>query len=714
MRENRVGDSPTRTLRKYVDWNPATGGANGTLIPTNDTAVTSWNSKFFAGNKGTIYEITYGPGGTLKAYRDMSGSGGSLLTPRYNFTANPDQPWGTLDKIWGDTDGNILAIDTSGNLNAYRIVYPTSGTTASVARTARLHASDPALTELRESSTVWTVGDRTYGLLNGEIRTWKYALSGTTLSLGASSSKIGTGLSDTITAWSPGPGTVYTLSGQNGGAPDFPGGVVHGYTGAPSELRQSRDEVMVGLFGNVLVNAAPCLMEAPEDAKPAIGGTAPDMTGVPDAPTSPPADPAPPAPAKVSGRFVLGDGSPAAGLPVTVEATDARGPGSEAVDLPDLGSTRTAQDGTWSLDLPEVLPTDIQKAADANGGALNVTARTEGVTTSGVPMVANVSLVAAPDSPDTGQPTAFASALARNAPTATPLLPLLSGDDPDNSGQEPTREQSAQTYAVQRSRMPFASTEEAPKWQSDRGPAPSDFNPYMVNGTDIRSHSVTPYENGSGCQTFSFREKSSVAYTVVGEGHAYWDARSSFEYSHKLSSQFDAAISYGSNWKISGKVSRASSAGISTYYAYRGPYFSKQWMVPIEWHKERWETYCGAIPTLRGKYWRIAAGGYKVPPGGATAKFGKDVISKDGMNNYLGSRPEYRGVVPRETYFSLTHGLSSKLEGAATVFNVSLSVQTIYDRDHAQRIYAGRGRSAHTIWGRSGPLHGNPGMFHSY
>ncbi|WP_228974185.1 hypothetical protein [Streptomyces sp. DH12] len=694
-----------------MDWNPSSGGANGTLIPTEDNATVPLHSRLFSGNKGTIYEI--GLNGSLKAYRDMTGSGGSLLTPRYYFT-NPDQSWPSFDKIWADTNGNILATDDTGNLHLYQVVYPSSGTTGSTTRKARLDAADPALTELRQSSKIWTAGDKVYGLLGSQVRVWDYSFSGEKVSLGTSGRTIATGLSDVRTAWSPGPGTVYTLSGPSGLAPRLPGGVVRGYTGAPSELRSSRDEVAVGIFGDVLVNAVPCITEASEDAKPFISDAAPDMTGVPEVPATLPTDPTPPGPAKVSGKFVLGDGSPAAGLPVTVEATDARGPGGEAVDLPDLGSTRTAQDGTWSLTLPDVLPTDIQKAADDNGGALNVTARTDGVTTSGVPMIGTVSLVAAPDAPVSGQPTAFAASSAADAPTTTPLLPLLNDENPDNSGQAPTAEQSAQTYAAKHESAPLASNEGTPKWQSDRAPAPSNFDPYVINGADIRSQKVTPYENGSGCQTFSFREKSVVAYTAVGEGHAYWDARSSVEYSNKLSSQFDSAISFGSKWTVSGKVSRGSSAGISTHYAYRGPYFSKQWTVPIEWHKERWETYCGAIPTLRGKYWRIVAGGYKVPPGGATAKFGKDVMNKDGMNNYLGSRPEYRAVVPRDTYFALTRGRSSKIERAATAYGITFSAQTTYDRDHAQRIYAGRGRSAHAIWGRSGPLHGNPGMFHSY
>lgn len=704
----------TRTLRKYVDWNPRSAGADGTLIDTADTASVPASSRLIAGNKGAIYEITGGSGGGgLRLHRDMTGSGGSLLTPRYNFKQNPDQPWGTFEKIWADTEGNVLAIDAGGNLDLYQIVYPSSGTTASMARKARLLATDPALTELRKSSKVWSVGAQVYGLRDGEVRSWPYSFTGGALSLGAAV-VIASGLTDAKSAWSPGPGTVYTHSGPSGQTPgsrDY-AGVVKGFTGAPSSLSLARDEVRVGIFGEVLVNAVPCLVEAPEDARPSVGPE-PDEATVPEAPPAPAPQPKPTGPAKVSGKFVLGDGSPAADLPVTIEAADVRQDSDSAMNLPDLGVVRTGADGAWSLTLPDPLPADIQKAADDNGGALNVIARTEGTTTSGVAMFGTVSLTAAPEAPSTGKPTAFAASVASDSAEPTALLPLLAADAPGNSPFSATEAQTADTYAAEHDRLTVATDEPTPTWQSDRGPAPASYDPYLVKGADIRSEKVVPYRTRSQCEWFAFRESSRIAYTVVGEGHAYWDARSQVEYSNKLSSQFDVAISHGSNWTVSGKVARGSSMGVTTSHAYRGPYYSKQWMVPIEYSKERWEQYCGELPKLKGKYWRIAPGGYKIPQGGATAKIGKDVMSKDGPRNYATSRPEYRAIAVRDSYWGLLWGRSSKTERAATVYGITLGASTSYDSDHAQRIYAGKARRAHYIWGRGGRLYENPGMFHS-
>ncbi|MEU2432387.1 hypothetical protein ABZ611_23290 [Streptomyces sp. NPDC007861] len=151
---------------------------------------------------------------------------------------------------------------------------------------------------------------------------------------------------------------------------------------------------------------------------------------------------------------------------------------------------------------------------------------------------------------------------------------MLPDNDPSN-WSEPTPEQLASAYAAAVEKRTVADDDPAPMWQSDHGPAPTNFNPYVVNGVDISSQSVTPYDSGT-CYWLAVTEARHTAYTTVGEAHANWDSYGTFEYDNKLSTTFDVAMSQGSNWKTSGSVALSKSTGINTGYTNGGPYFAKQ------------------------------------------------------------------------------------------------------------------------------------------
>ncbi|MFF9392601.1 hypothetical protein [Streptomyces griseoluteus] len=210
-------------------------------------------------------------------------------------------------------------------------------------------------------------------------------------------------------------------------------------------------------------------------------------------------------------------------------------------------------------------------------------------------------------------------------------------------------------------------------------------------------------------ETVKYTLSSKIAYTTVGEAHAYWDTKATFDYDAKLSSTIDTGYSGGgTNWTLSGSRSVGGSIGHATGYSNKGPYFAKQWKVPIRYTKYKKVHYCNGVQ--RSKWYTIEAGRYDIPGGGSTGKYGKDVRSKDGTKFY--DVPKSRtAVVPKGSYFQLSGGRSITWTGAATVYGLTIGASTSYDRDHKQRITAGNGRYKHYIWGLHDKPSGNPGIF---
>ncbi|MDX2650269.1 hypothetical protein PV341_43310 [Streptomyces sp. PA03-1a] len=696
------------TLRKYIDWDPSGGGAAGPLFDTGYVAPIPDLASVFSGGSGILYQIDRKTG-QLKSYKDNTASGGSLMTYVKTFKSNSAQPWASYDHVWS-VGSKIFTIDDAGTLAVHQ---PSSSDAPDgqgvMLDMATISATNAAVIAINKSDEVWSAGNKIYGLTDGTIRSWTLSWLGVIPKLDVATETVLATDTKVTSAWSPGPGTVYTATTGI----DY-SGIVKGYTGAGgTALTLANDDVRQGLYArSVFTDTASCLAATP-DTRPYFGAQ-PDESGLTDVGTDSPPDSTPTNPSLVQGKFTLGNGQPAAGLEVTVEAADLVADDGTATDLPDLGKVHTAADGTWKLTLPNPLPAAIQAAADANDGALNLTATTAGVTTSGVNMFGADNLVAAPEVPGSTQPTGFALSASNEAPHTTALSPLLSDTDPNNAGTDPTPEQVSTTFAATAEQYSVEPIDQGttPTWQSDRSAAPpAGFNPYVVNGVDTSGQAVTPLNSGS-CEWLTQTLSKTVAYTTVGEAHAYWDAKANFDYDQKLSSTVDVATSHNDTWKITGTVSVGGSTGISTGYSNKGPYFAKQWRVPIEYKKIKKTYYCSGV--ARSSYRQIVAGKYKVPAGGSTGKYGQDVRSKDGPTAFQASPRQYYGKVPGGSYFQLSSGKSTKWTKAVAAFGISLSAATSYDREHKQRITAGNKTGSHIIWGKNGPLSSKPGVFYSY
>ncbi|MFF9587010.1 hypothetical protein [Streptomyces achromogenes] len=690
-------------LRKYMDLDPLTGNATGALVDTGQTAPLEAYSEFFTGGHGIIYVIT--PEGALKTYKDNSATGGSMLTPVHDYGGN----W-TYDRTWSTGDNRIFALRYDGALEVYSVASPSSGSGA-ITKVKTVAATDPAVVAMTQAQDVWSVGATVYTLRRGvadrlgEVKAWRYSESASGSPFPDGPSIVVTGIGTKVRqGWSPGPGTIYTL----GDTPDYTG-VARSYTGTDG-MSTANAEVGAGMYGDVHADIAACLASPSPDIKPTFGPVSPESEVPPQAVTDESADPAPQNPTEFSGKFVLGDGSPAAGLPVTVEAVFATNDSDEEVKPPTLGTTVTASDGTWTVPLPEKLPESVQKAAVENGGAVNAMASVQGKTSSGLTMLGTDTVTAAPTTaPATAR--ALVAAAAEDTDEPSKLRPITA--DMSQEQVQPTAAQTALSWASKDERISVDTLGDKPlpEYQSDTVADPQS-NPYIVDGVDTKSMVVRPKDGGCDKDGEKVIERG-TAYTAVVEGHAYWDAKASVDYDSKLSSNVEVAYKTGKNWTIEGSVTLGSSMSVTTGYANKGPFYGKQWKVPIEYRKikETWHCDYGHDTFYR---YKIIGGKYKIPSGGAVGKYGKDVSNKDGMA-YLDSPKSHRAWVAAGSYFQISKNHSIKYGAAVTAFGVKLGASTQFDKEHKQRITAGNRKNArHDIWGKNDRLSGKPGVFYSY
>ncbi|WP_371621491.1 hypothetical protein OG245_00175 [Streptomyces sp. NBC_01116] len=689
-------------LRKFLDWDPLTGNAIGALHDTGVSTPLDTHSRFFTGGHGIIYVVT--GEGALKTYKDNTATGGSLLTSVRDYGGG----WNNYATIVSGGADRIFALSYTGSLDIFSVADPASGTGA-ITKVKTVAATNDAVIAMDGANDVWAQGSTIYTLKRGiadrlgEVRQWTYSEAAGAAPFSAATVVVSGVGTKTLTGWSPGPGTTYTV----GATPDH-SGVARSYTGSGlTEL--ANGDVGSGFHGDVHADIASCLASPPADAKP-IFGSAPPEEPAPQAVTDASPDPAPQNPAEFTGRFTLGNGSPAAGLPVRVEAIDITSESTVEEELTTLGTAVTAADGTWKVSLPATLPADVSQAATANGGAINAVAHLDGQTASGQIMRGTDFVMAAPASAPAAARALVTSAAEDDTPSKIrPVTEAMMQESP-----QPNEVQTAHSWASrdERNSVDTLGEQPLPEYQSDTSGLPQG-DPYIVKGVDTKAMEVRPMDGGCDRTKTKIIDRQ-IRYTAVVEGHAAWDSKATVEYDSKLSTNVEVAVKTGSDWTIEGSVTLGSAISASTGYTNKGPNYGKQWKVPIEYkkYKETWKCNYGKDTYIR---YRIQGGKYKVPSGGAVGKYGKDVSNKDGSGGYYKSPHSHRAWVARGSNFQLGKNRSIKWSGAVSAFGVKLGASTQYDTDHKQRITAGtKSNARHDIWGKNDRVSGKPGVFYSF
>ncbi len=416
----------------------------------------------------------------------------------------------------------------------------------------------------------------------------------------------------------------------------------------------------------------------------------------------------------VSGTFTNAAGQPLANMPVqiTVPQTAAVDGSESAPTL--LGTVTTDASGAWSFTPPASLPSDVQAVVNANSGVLNLEAETAGTAPDGTVLDGMQSV-------SVGVPTSQTNALTTNAlevnasrtpaPSAVHVMAVNATE-----ASAPTEAQAAQSDSS------TAAAEGSPDyqpsaWESDTAPTDTPYNPDLVNGTDYSSTAVTPADWLSGCYTTTLAANSTIAYTTVGEEHAYWDTKGSFTWTRAMSNSIGIKVSAdGTHWNADGTWTLENHSSLSVSLSPRGPFYAHQFQIPVryEWSKRRHSCYYWLGRHFSYTTYEIYPYGYSIPAGGLASRIGPDVSDNDGYVKFAASNRTYRAQVEPGTALALHAGRSITYGLGASVFGVGISAQTIYDSYHEQAIQAGYGNNTHDIWGAKGPIDGHPGVFYSW
>ena len=214
---------------------------------------------------------------------------------------------------------------------------------------------------------------------------------------------------------------------------------------------------------------------------------------------------------------------------------------------------------------------------------------------------------------------------------------------------------------------------------------------------DYRAATVaTPMTYGGYfCYVYNNTSKTSIAYTTVGEAHAYWDARASFTFSSSLSNSIKVEASTdGVHWSGSGSVTLESQIGRATGFSNQGPYFGRQFQVPIKYQWIRTTYKCLPSMGIGRSYYSVS---YQIPPArlldpGRRRRQPLRQLRRR-QRRLLGAgwhptRPTAPSCQPN-TYWAMTWGRSITYGAGVTVFGVGIASQTIYNSSHQQRIDAG-------------------------
>ncbi|MFF4542466.1 hypothetical protein [Streptomyces aureus] len=676
-----------RVLHKYMDWGPQSGTTD-TLIDTLYTASLKSTSKVFTGGgNGIIYEANIA--GQVKSYKDNTATGGSLLTAVKTYTLD----WSSAKRII--TNGTyILVLASDGTVDLYKQSSPATGDGTITKITS---AKSAVSTELAAATDVWMVNSMVYWLKDGTVQRSAMTVLGTSLTLGAAT-QYATGVTASQ-AWGPGGLVVNTQMVTSD--PNTTGQIAK-YTLGP--WTQLDPEVRTGIVGEIMADAGPCLAD-PDPSEQPYFGTPPDVTGGEEA-TEAPAD-TPQTPSNtVTGKFTLGNGQPAPGLRVALTANDLTDVTGQT-QVPLLGTATTAADGSWSVTLPDPLPADVQQTKDANGGILNLEATAEGVTATTATPVLGVDVL----STTTAHQDATVVAQTGDGHTTFLAPNTVSGTSQDTYAASTD----SQTLAAKIEADPAPAPDTVPLWQSDNGTLAADYNPYLINGHDISAEAVnppkTPMTSGN-CWNTKTQYDSTTKYTVVGEAHAGWDAKSGFEYESSMNTSIDMGIKTTNSWSIGSSKDLSTSTGASLGWAPNKYKYSHQYTVPVLYKKYKQQSVCGGV--ARSTWYTLEASKYYVPGGWAIGKVGKDVSSKDGSSAFSKSNPSYRAYLQPNNFISLSSGKSVKFGGAVSAFGISLGSKTGYDTNHRQRLQAGNQSGKHWVWGKNGKVSsGKAGVFYS-
>jgi hypothetical protein len=236
----------------------------------------------------------------------------------------------------------------------------------------------------------------------------------------------------------------------------------------------------------------------------------------------------------------------------------------------------------------------------------------------------------------------------------------------------------------------------------------------------LRSYSAAPDANPGDNPCYPQGEqvlKRTHAYTVVGEHHAYWDAKGELTYLTGATTSVGVYQNVsGKVWSFMGYLNFSATSTLSMGVA-EGPYNSHQDVVSLKYEELRGTVVClhGGGYTFR----QIQEDGlYNPGHNWVVFKDARNVIRFDGRRQYrkyLKKHPTWVNVIPPNDFFAITKNKALTYGVAATVFGVGIKAETTHSQSVAQEYFAGSSTARrHHVWGDTGPFTSAPKVVYSY
>jgi hypothetical protein len=244
-----------------------------------------------------------------------------------------------------------------------------------------------------------------------------------------------------------------------------------------------------------------------------------------------------------------------------------------------------------------------------------------------------------------------------------------------------------------------------------------DVNLFAINGIDYSK--ATPADNCPGCvpdncgQIYWMSQKVMAPIdvpVVLGEAHAYYDAKATWTYSRATQTGMEIGFSADNhNWGIASSVEfNRSYTSTSGLYNPQGPYYGHQEAEIFRWLDYKINYQCQNTGQRFSKY-RIVPTQWR----GVWQESG-DVSNYDGGKNFYKSNKDYRQAVNPNGGFTNDRGNGYRYSFAFNAAGFSAGAYADHSAYVSQSITALSRPFVHDIWGNDRYPNDGSQIFYSY
>lgn len=390
-----------------------------------------------------------------------------------------------------------------------------------------------------------------------------------------------------------------------------------------------------------------------------------------------------------------------------------------------LGSTTTDSNGRYTFTLPSTLDAFATSQANANGGHLPVMIAATAYLT--IPNTESVSLAIAQ-----GVTTIRVGGSADYFDSIPPTFTLYPAHSV-NFVDAPSVPEVDVTDPSVPAETHYQGTLGSGGTVTTVNGIVSDFNPFLVNGTDFTNAVAAPTspaadqppppegdnhyaactkEEGRPLFVNQWRTKhNDETNVIIGEAHAFWDQKVGFIYGKTSDTTLQVGFSVdAAHWSVSGSANIHNSHSTDWHYLNKGPYYGHQMHMKFKFDQLEQEWTC-QYNREKDYYTYIeepTANTWEGSPGA-------DVSRYDGGQKYAYSNPNYRTRLTPGSGLGFSAGKGYGYGGAFSIAGFSGGAQT-EKTDTVTLIQDALNKTTaeHDIWGNNAKPSNGAQIIYSY